>query len=49
MKYHLKVIMLDYESINSAIVGIKKALELNLLTDITKSIERDKKISDLGI
>jgi hypothetical protein len=30
-------------------ITIKKALELKLLIDITKGIERDKKISDLGI
>jgi hypothetical protein len=43
------IFTLDWDSINSARLSIMQCISMGHMSDITKSIERDKKIEELGI
>lgn len=43
------IFTLDWDSINSARLSIMQCISMGHMTDITKSIERNKKIEELGI
>jgi len=42
-------IMMVYSDVVYKSITINKALELRILLDITKGVEREKKLNDLGI
>ena len=49
LKNYNAIFTLDWDSINSARLSIMQCISMGHMSDITKSIERNNKIEELGI